>query len=51
MDSHQRHCDISGVTGFTAANGSFVITVVDPTHFTLNGTTTAGSGTEERSPR
>lgn len=30
---------ISGVTGNTAANGTFVITVIDNTHFTLNGTT------------
>jgi hypothetical protein len=30
---------ISGVTGNTAANGTFVITVVDSTHFNLNGTT------------
>ena len=28
---------ISGVTGTTAANGQFVITVTDPTAFTLNG--------------
>jgi hypothetical protein len=30
---------ISGVTGNTAANGTFVITVIDNQHFTLNGTT------------
>ena len=30
---------ISGVTGNTAANGTFIITVVDSTHFNLNGTT------------
>jgi len=29
---------ISGITGNTAANGTFVITVIDNTHFTLNGT-------------
>lgn len=34
---------ISGVTGNTAANGTFVISVIDNTHFTLNGTT--GNGT------
>lgn len=34
---------ISGVTGNTAANGTFVITVIDNTHFTLNGTTGNGA--------
>lgn len=34
---------ISGVGGNTAANGTFVVTVVDTTHFNLNGTT--GNGT------
>ena len=33
---------ISGVTGNTNANGTFVITVIDNTHFTLNGS--AGNG-------
>jgi len=33
---------ISGVNGNTAANGTFVITVIDNTHFTLNGTTGNG---------
>jgi hypothetical protein len=33
---------ISGVLGNTAANGSFIITVVDPNSFSLNGS--AGSG-------
>jgi hypothetical protein len=45
---------ISGVTGNTAANGTFVITVVDNTHFTLNGTTGngtyAGGGTVNGTP-
>jgi hypothetical protein len=36
---------ISGVNGNTAANGTFVITVVDSTHFTLNGTTGNGAYT------
>jgi VCBS repeat-containing protein len=36
---------ISGVSGFAAANGSFTVTVVDSTHFTLNGVTTIGNGT------
>ncbi len=36
---------ITGVTGFPAANGNFTITVVDATHFSLNGTSAAGSGT------
>jgi len=36
---------ISGVTGFAAANGSFTVTVIDATHFSLNGTHTTGSGT------
>jgi hypothetical protein len=34
---------ISGVLGNTAANGSWTITVTDPTHFTLNGS--SGNGT------
>lgn len=34
---------INGVTGNTAANGTFVITVINNTNFTLNGTT--GNGT------
>jgi hypothetical protein len=34
---------IFGVGGNTAANGTFVITVIDNTHFTLNGST--GNGT------
>lgn len=34
---------ISGVTGNTAANGTFSIIVIDNTHFTLDGTT--GNGT------
>lgn len=36
---------IAGVQGNTAANGSFVITVVDADHFTLNGTTGNGDYT------
>lgn len=36
---------INGVTGNTAANGTFTITVIDNTHFTLNGTTGNGSYT------
>lgn len=46
---------ISGVTGNTAANGTFVITVIDNQHFTLNGTTGngtyAGGGTGNGCPR
>ena len=34
---------ISGVSGNTAANGSFVITVSDTTHFSLNGSTGSGA--------
>lgn len=34
---------INGVAGNTAANGSFVVTMVDADHFTLNGS--AGNGT------
>jgi hypothetical protein len=33
---------ISGVTGNTAANGTFTVTVINTTNFTLNGT--AGNG-------
>ncbi len=35
---------LSGISGFTAANGTFTITVTDSTHFSLNGTTAVGSG-------
>ena len=34
---------ISGVTGYSTANGTFVVTVIDPTHFSLNGTTATGA--------
>ena len=36
---------ITGVTGFGATNGSFTITVIDATRFSLNGTTATGTGT------
>lgn len=36
---------IAGVTGNTGAIGTFLITVVDATHFTLNGSAGTGSGT------
>jgi phage tail sheath protein FI len=36
---------IAGVNGFAVANGTFTITVVDATHFTLDGVNTAGNGT------
>lgn len=36
---------VSGVLGNTAANGTYTITVVDSTHFTLNGTSGNGSYT------
>jgi hypothetical protein len=36
---------ISGVSGNTAANGTWTITVIDSTHFTLNGTTGSGAYT------
>ncbi len=36
---------ISGVAGNTAANGEFTITVVDATHFSLNGSTGNGAYT------
>ncbi len=46
---------IAGVTGNTAANGTFVITVIDNTHFTLNGITGngtyGGGGTVQGTPR
>ena len=32
---------LRGITGFAAANGGFTITVIDSTHFTLNGTSSA----------
>jgi hypothetical protein len=35
----------SGVLGNTAANGTFVITVTDSTHFSLNGSTGSGAYT------
>ena len=34
---------IAGVTGMTGANGTWPITRVDDSHFTINGTTTAGT--------
>jgi hypothetical protein len=34
---------IAGVTGYPTANGTFTITVIDATHFTLNGTSATGS--------
>lgn len=34
---------ISGVTGNTAANGTFIVTVINTTNFTLNGTTGNGA--------
>jgi hypothetical protein len=37
--------NIIGVTGVSAANGTFTITVVDSTHFTLNGITGVGTYT------
>lgn len=46
---------ITGVTGNTAANGTFTITVIDNTHFTLDGSTGngtyAGSGTVQGTAR
>ncbi len=46
---------IVGVTGNTAANGTFVITVIDSTHFTLDGITGngtyTGGGTVNGTPR
>lgn len=36
---------ISGVLGNTAANGTFTVTYVDATHFSLNGTTGSGAYT------
>lgn len=36
---------IAGVVGNAAANGVFVATVIDSTHFTLNGTTGSGNYT------
>ncbi len=36
---------ISGVVGVTAANATWTITVVDATHFTLNGSTFSGAYT------
>lgn len=36
---------VSGVGGNTGANGTFVITVVDTTHFTLNGSSGTGAYT------
>lgn len=36
---------ITGVLGNTAANGTFVITVINPTAFTLNGSTGSGAYT------
>jgi hypothetical protein len=45
---------ITGVTGNTAANGTWVITVIDNTHFTLNNSTGnggfAGGGTVQGTP-
>lgn len=46
---------ISGVNGNTAANGTFVVTVVDSTHFNLNGSVGNGTytsgGTANGTPR
>ena len=46
---------ITGVTGNLAANGTWVITVIDNTHFTLNNSTGSGSyaggGTVQGTPR
>jgi len=38
-----QHAIVAGVKGNTAANGEQTITYVDPTHFTLNGTSGNGS--------
>lgn len=46
---------ITGVTGNTAANGTFSINIIDSTHFTLNGSTGngtfAGGGSVAGTPR
>lgn len=36
---------VSGVAGMTSANGTWTVTVTDPTHFTLNGSGANGSWT------
>lgn len=43
--STSNFAEISGVLGNTAANGQWVITVVDTTHFTLNGSVGNGAYT------
>ncbi len=35
---------ISGETAFPAANGTYAVTVIDGTHFSLNGTSSSGNG-------